>query len=212
MEVYNLQKTINETNINQNLNDNNNNNNNNLNNINDDRNNNQYLTLGNLDNSPKEKSEEANQRRKHSNSISKKNLSELNKILCQSDLIIEEKQTSKLLENIRESSKVNRNVNGKVSFDLNHSDNPKIFVKEENIIAKMKRFNSNNNTHAMNSGNFHYQDYKIFFYLTFESIKHNTNKTHIFKEIDVEKLYKYSLIHSIPFYKVSILCYYSFFF
>lgn len=217
-EVLNLQMTINETNINQNLKNidnafseiNYNITNHNLNEIKDNVNNYTCLTLGNLENSPGEKSEEVKERRKQSNLIIKNNKSELNRNLSRPDFICEEKEITKFLFNKRASSETNKTINGKVSFKFNDSDKYKILVKEENIVSKMKRFNSSKNMqHIVNSGHYDYRDYKNFFFLTFESIKHSTTKTHIFKEVDVEKLYKYSLIHSIPFYKVCL--FYNFF-
>ena len=87
-----------------------------------------------------------------------------------------------------------------------------IFLQKENsMFMKMKRYNSTKHVEKLSTNKNNYttqQDYKTFFYLTFESIKLNSTKEQFFKEIDVEKLYKYTLVHSIPFYKVYIYFFY----
>lgn len=200
-EILNLQKTINDTNLsfNDNLIANNNDE---LNYLNEYSNNYNCLTLGNIENSPREKSEDKKMR-KHSNLVLKNNKSEANKNLVNADSIFEDKEKNKFLENKRQSSKTNKTVNGRVSFNFIEVNKPKTFLKEDDMVSKIKRFSSGKNTnHVLNAGHYHYHDYKNFFYLTYESIKHNTTKTHIFEEIDVDNLYKHALIHSIPFYKV----------
>lgn len=199
-EALNLQKTINETNLNL---DNDNVKNNYLNIPSDNYNNHNCLTLGNLDNSPRTHKEEFKERRKESNLIIRNNRSEFNKNIRFSDLKSEDNEISKLFDNKRESSKTHKSVNGKVSFLVKDANKSKSFLKEDQSINNKKKFNSyKNGVHIFNNGLLNYNDYKVFFYLTFESIKLNTQKNYIFEEIDVDKLYKYSLIHSIPFYKV----------
>lgn len=196
-----MQKTINDTNVNIV-----NNNNKYVNFPNENTIDNNFLTLGNLENSPRVNQEGVIERRNKSNFACKQIKSDLNKNLIYSDLTSEDKEITKFFVNKKESSKTQNNINGKVSFLLNNLNKQKSLMKEDNFVSKMKRLNSNKNVyHVESCGFFDYHDYKNFFYLTFESIKNNTKKTNIFKEIDVEKLYKYSLIHSIPFYKVSLL-------
>jgi hypothetical protein len=225
MEVINLQKNINLTNLNLKLNDSNkdiNNNNyhghnNNLVNFNENMNEVNFLTLGNNDISSSEKKETE---RKRQSNFKSNNISEINSQISFGDYSInkeeEEKETTKFLVSQRASSKTHRSLNKRgVSFTLTKTDKIKpnnIFLQKENsMFMKMKRYNSTKHVEKLSTNKNNYttqQDYKTFFYLTFESIKLNSTKEQFFKEIDVEKLYKYTLVHSIPFYKVYIYFFY----
>jgi len=195
-----LQKTINDTNLS--FNNFNTNDNNELNNPNENYLNNNCLTLGNIENSPRE-IKEGKKITKHSNLVIKYKNSEVSKNLPNSDINSDDKDKLKFFENKRLSSITNKTMNGRVSFNLIESQKPRTALKEKQRSSKIKRFYSFKNTnHVLNSGEYDHLDYKSFFYLTYESIKHNNIKTHIFEQIDVDNLYKYALIHSIPFYKV----------
>jgi len=142
-----------------------------------------YLTLGNIEISHREKSNDSGKRK---NNLEKKKSTKIlvNKQNNIESWYIQDDENTKLVEN-------NKNPNRKISFIFNDS------VKKTNM-SKIHKYNS----YITNVGINEYTDYRNFFYLTFESIKYSTEKVHIFREIDVEKLYIYSIIHSIPFYKV----------
>lgn len=176
--IKDLQKTINDTNLNI---DNN------------------CLALVNIDKPSRDKSKDSNNQRNRN--LVKKNVTQINNDSEKNKhiFILEDKEDTRLLENKRESNKNDKIINGKVSFVFNDSIR-KNSIKDNSIIRKSRRLSSNKTN--IFPGLNEYIDYKNFFYLTFEAIKHNTDKVHIFREIDVDKLYKYSIIHSIPFYKV----------
>lgn len=156
----------------------------------------------NIENPSRDKSKDSSNHRSsnllHKNSTQIQNISEKNKNIFFSDI----KEDTKLLDNKRESNKNDKILNGKVSFVFNDSIR-KNSIKDNSNIRKSRRLSSNKSN--VYPGLNEYIDYKNFFYLTFEAIKQNTDKVHIFREIDVDKLYRYSIIHSIPFYKVKKL-------
>lgn len=162
-------------------------------------NNNNCLTIGNLEN-PLNGLKEEGKILKNRNISNLQMDHEINKIPLKFIQMNEENETTNFFDNKSETKKSHKIHNGKVAFQ-NNDILKKCSIREDSS-KKFRKFNSfKSNFPVVNN----YFDYKNFFYLTFEALKNNTEKKHIFNEIDVDKLYRFSIIHSIPYFKVKDL-------